>query len=304
MKTSSFPLVAISAITLFFGMGSALQADVIISWLTPLPGTNTVTYKQRLPDPFALTTYSGTEDNWIHLNGPFSTEHRNGGADGRIIMGGINAGGSDERHAFMRFNLSSMTGQFMSINSVTLRLFWHVTPTGTDTVQFFPVSAANAGWVEGNSLTGVDTIVAGESTWVNRNHPGTPWAGSNGASTPGVDYVNTVLASNTYGTSEVPGTAFDLVFTDPSIITSWMGGTNAGIYGRTIGQDDQAIFRSSEFAGYEPELIINYTPFSVLLPPPAVPEPSSFVLLSLGGIVTGLVAFRRRRQRFSAPNAA
>lgn len=218
-------------------------------------GGSIASYKQGANDPFTGVAYSGAEDLWLYNNGGTNGVNDNTGGDGRVIVGGI--GGTAYRHELMRFDLGSLAGRFTSINSATLRLYFNGANSNTGIVQVFAVAPANAGWVEGNGGTAVN----GVSCWSRRVYPSTTWAGSDGASTAGTDYVSTVLASTSYAAA-ASDQSFDLVLPDASIINTWLSGANAGLYLRTVLQNNQAIFYSSESASaaFRPELIINYNP--------------------------------------------
>lgn len=249
-------------------------------------GSLQATYKQGANDPFTGSAYAGNEDLWLFNNSGGATD-QNTGADGRVIIGGV--GGTSYRHELMRFNLSSLAGQFGTIDSATLRLFWNGANSNTGTVQVFAVSAANAGWVEGNSGTG-GPAPNGVSTWGHRIRTSQLWAGSPGASTAGTDYINTIIASAAYAAAPT-GQAFDLVFTDTSMINSWTGTPNAGLYLRTALQDNQAVFHASEStAAQRPELILGYSP---ALPEIVVEQPvgsdlaDGSALVAFGDVVAG-----------------
>ncbi|MEQ1749041.1 MAG: choice-of-anchor D domain-containing protein, partial [Prosthecobacter sp.] len=251
-------------------------------------------YQQGAADPFTGKPYTGMEDTWLFTNGPSTgTESRNTGADERIVAGGIPDG---PRHALLRFNVASLAGKFTSISKVTLRLYWRSNSAAfasvADTVQVFRVSAANKAWVEGNGFSG-DTASAGWSTWGHRLHATTPWAGSVGANTPGTDYASTPLGTRSYDLSEVAGDAFEVVFTDTSFISEWLAGNNSGLYLRTITENGQANFHSSEStnAALRPQLLIEYTPVTgseILVEQPAgIPLSDGVSSIDFGHLNTG-----------------
>ena len=117
----------------------------------------------------------------------------------------------------MRFDVTSLAGHFTTIKSATLRLF----PApfgilgvegGAGPVTVYRLAAANTGW--------------GGSTW-NQRVPGFEnWAGSAGASTPGIDFLTPSIAS---GGPEQGEAVHDLVFTDVSFIPNWVAGDNPGL---------------------------------------------------------------------------
>lgn len=287
------PRIFAGAIALVFSL-SALPLHAAI-----------VTYQNGSSN--ALTgTYSGTDDVMMMTNGGgfFNSSTDNFGLRSDMAVG--NTGGSAEhiRRDLVRFDVSSLTGQYSSINSATLRLYVTGAPAGTGTVNLFRLADANAGWVEGNdhSANGYSAADAGGSTWAYKiqgaypnEFSGTPWAGGgttgsvNGAAgVAGTDYFSTSIASIAY-TSATSGFV-DFVFNDPSLINTWVTGTNAGLLLRQLNEasvpgGNLINFHSSESltAGSRPELIIDYN---------AVPEPSRAFLSMLGAVA---LIFRRRR---------
>jgi hypothetical protein len=251
-----------------------------------------VSYQQGASTPFLGGAYSGNEDTMLARNNNFNgAADQNFGGRADFAVGG-RASDSFHRHSLIRFDVTSMAGEFSSIDAITLRLHFSVNSATftdkNDTIQVYQVASANTGWIEGN-LNG-STAAGGQSTWYHRNATTNNWAGSLGASTAGTDYVNTVLASTAFDRTELAGDVFDLVFTDTSFFANWVAGTNPGLFLRaqTGTQAAQVIFHSSEAgtAAFRPELIITYTP---------IPEPSTFALVISGGIAMELI--RRLRKR-------
>ena len=262
----------------------------------------TATYKEGSPDPFTALTYSGTSDTVLLTQGGNSTD--NLGLRGDFSAGRRDGSGGGTAHGLIRFNIASLTGQYASINSVTLRLYpdFVIVPANiTETLEVHRVTAADSGWVEGNgtSFTGFGPEDVGGSTWAFRvqgSSPGTgtPWAGSAGASTPGTDFNASVLASSIFNASTPLSTAYDVVFNDVSFLAAWAAGSNEGLLLKipndTTFTDRREIgFWSSEDTGLgganRPELIINYN---------SVPEPGVFGLL-----LVGAVSALSRKRRFA-----
>ncbi len=260
-----------------------LAAAILAVVATRAVRADVVTYQQGAPDPFTATNYTGEQDLWLYTNGTGGYDE-NTGADGRMIVGGTSA--ATPRHELMRWNLSSLAGRYTTITAVTLRLHWATATSGnTGTVQMYPLAAANAGWVEGVHGTGV-TAGANESCWEYKNYSTTNWAGSQGASTSGTDFLSTLLSSKAYVGTEAVGDTFDLPFGDPTAIIGWTtAAPNAGLFFRTAAETNQAIFDSNNAGSMQPQLIITYTP---------VPEPSTLVLTG-AALAAGVTARRRRR---------
>jgi hypothetical protein len=254
-----------------------------------------------LPAGAATTTLTATGDNTI-LNG--SLAGHNYGNFNPISSGKIN-NGIPNQSSILRFDVSTLAGIYTSIDAITLRLYyWDDTVAanfGTADVltNVHAITAANRAWIEGISAGAAQS---GESTWNNSAHGSTPWAGSAGLGTAGTDYDSTVLASHTLVAANRPaaGTVIDFSFTGDStaltaLIGAWMvdnvdnSRDNPGLLLRDPSpstQNSRNRFTASSTedanAALHPQLIVNYT---------AIPEPSSMLLLGLGG----LRMFRRRR---------
>jgi hypothetical protein len=250
-------------------------------------------------------TYTGAQDAGLFA----STPNTNYGAETFFDVGDAGQFGG-VRHAVVRFDISALAGQYNQINSITLNIFpSDVTDvlgpgTNTNTLQVFKVANANSGWTEGVNVG--TTALTGESTWNNRNHPSTAWAGSAGLGTAGTDYDSTALASAAW-TSATPvnnsgsplggGLTFGLnAAARKALIDQWTGaapGGNGGVFLRALNEPGtgggyyvQMRVRSSEFGtvNLRPELVIDYTP---------VPEPASMSLIALGAAM--LLGRRPRR---------
>ena len=194
---------------------------------------------------------------------------------------------SGAHRSILSFDVSALSGQYSSIDSVTLRLVssFDASSTTTLTTQVYAVTAANQNWVEGvgNCNSNQDP---GTTTWNEKQLGSTPWAGSGGLSTPGVDYDPTLLGSASF--TSVPdnlpnsGDVIDIVFTGSSaeltaLIDQWLvdnvdlARPNPGLLLfdpdgslNPTGPIERTLYHSRETAtpGFEPQLIVGYTPAS------------------------------------------
>jgi hypothetical protein len=198
------------------------------------------------------------------------------------------------RHELMRFDVSALSGKFAVIDGITLRLYpTIVTTNGSEAIQVFRVSTANQGWVEGTGSFAPfgDPPDTGQSTWQARVQGSQPWAGAEGASALPVDH-DVLLGAAPFDTSTQVGAAnpFDIVF-DPALVNAlvngWLSGNNAGLFLKTVTENDRHITFSSAEAldvAVHPELIISYRT--------QIPEPTAGLLLA--AITAPLLARRRR----------
>jgi hypothetical protein len=243
-----------------------------------------------------LNGYDGTSDNQLYIV-PTSagSENLNWGAWNQIY-------GSEattvQRRSNLAFDLSSLAGEV--VQDATLRLTQTfanniVAAENTD-LWLYQILPANAGWVQGNNLaTAAD---AGESTWANKAHPGTAWAGSAGLSTAGVDVSATPIYEGlgvyNFSTTNI-GTVFEISL-PADLVQSWIDNpsSNAGVQLRSgVAAGNYRYptgFASSEFVNlnattgdetWRPTLDITL-----------VPEPGTVGVLAIAGLA---LAARRRR---------
>lgn len=298
---SLLPKVAVASFLLATFAGPArLHADIVI-------------FQDGATTPFLGGTYSGTRDTMLYSNGGgyFNSTTDNRGIVPSFDVGNAGALGTDaNRRAIIKFDISSLAGQYTTINSVTLRLTASGNVAGSQTINLFRLADANANWAEGSGGGGATygPEDAGGSTWAYKlqdTYPnefsGTQWAGggttgsaNGGAGVAGVDYINSSLASFIYNTTNgASGQTVDFVFNDLSFINQWVTGTNAGLILRQAVENtstQQLVgFNSREATtqSLRPQLIINYTP---------VPEPGSWLLVACGFAVWASRTRRRPQQ--------
>jgi len=254
---------------------------------SPALGT-LVTYKTGYPDPFTGATYDGTEDTILYEGAP----NNNYGAHNiRFTVGASYVQGDwDRRRSPLRFDLSSLAGQYEAILSATLRI--QVEDPEVDaanTLKAYRFTDANVDWVEGSSL---GPAAAGESTWNYRQHPGTDnWLGTQAS-----DYVGGLgaqIASVAFDSTLAAGDWLELEFNDPSVIDDWVTGTNAGLLLRVVDETEPDASKISFFssdhatAALHPELVLDI----------AVPEPSMAVVFCGLVLAAGSLRSIARRRR-------
>lgn len=245
-----------------------------------------------------VTNYDGTSDNLLYyVPTTANSEHTNWGAWNQIY-------GSDAtavtRRSILAFDLSALQGQGLAVQSATLRLTQtfgnNTVATANSDFSLYEVLPANAGWAQGdNSATAAD---AGESTWNNKAHPDTAWAGSPGMSTPDVDYASTPVyfGDDVYNFAQSSiGTVFEITL-PADMVQAWIDNpaSNAGLLLRGDPANGNyrypTGFASSEFTTLGTGGVGNETWRPTLTV--VVPEPAGVGLLGAAGL---FLAGRRRR---------
>jgi len=173
--------------------------------------------------------------------------------------------------SLIRFNLSGLgCGR---VDSATLRLYkpkCSIQMVPVD-VHIYRVSDANAGWVEGTAECRAEPDA---STWDNLKQ-GQPWAGDNGCSREGADYLAPALDVQTAPVNRGQW----LEFTLPApLVQQWLDDPahNAGLYIRARNHGDKlgdhVYFYSSEHhSGKGPQLVITGTKSAAKTPRIAKP---------------------------------
>lgn len=237
-----------------------------------------------------LNGYTGASDNWLgsfdHPTAGF--RNLNFGADALGIGDGSSDGsGSDLRRPILRFDVSSLPGNaIITSATLTLRESFLGPSSGNFTFSVYQIANANAGWIEG---TGAYTLAAtGESTWNNKAHPSTPWAGSAGLSTAVTDYIAAAVGSGSFTRNDNVENSINISL-PTTLIDYWRTTANAGLLIRsdveaTLLQHNQG-FASGENATalFRPTLTVEF-----------IPEPSAAMLVGLGVVFLARVRNRMR----------
>ncbi|MCD4825545.1 MAG: PEP-CTERM sorting domain-containing protein [Phycisphaerae bacterium] len=219
--------------------------------------------------------YTGTEDALLLNQSGY--RDRNWGAYGEAVM-------RNTSHNLLRFDITSLGSvSNLDITGAEIELSYQSDSIGTGSmvVYMYEILPANAGWVEGRGV-GLD-VVSGESTWNNRQHSSTAWAGSAGCSTAGTDYNGTAV-----GTVTLTDNGANAIFTITNAamlntLEDWADGTatNAGFVIFTSSTSRVSFDTTDTSGGTAPKMTITYTP-----------EPATMALLALGLPL----ALRRKRR--------
>jgi MYXO-CTERM domain-containing protein len=238
----------------------------------------TITYQQGAAAVSAdaginLPSYTGTEDtmlwDWGFNQGTWSSY----GSDASIWT-------STAQTGLLRFDVSSLTGQYVSINSVKLVLNPNFVDGASGNTAIHRLAVANASWVAGGGAYPNTTITGGSSSWgeIHTSSPfncfgGNQWAGGacSGARVIGTDVESVPLASVAAGglTQGVPH-EFSLASTSldaTALIDDWTTGVNSGLAIINDGAPNlsNVDFDSaqSQSANLRPQLMIDFEPLPV-----------------------------------------
>ena len=195
-------------------------------------------------------------------------------ADGQLQVGAVPAAfgvGNGLTSTQLRFDVSSLTGLYTGVNSLTVRLV-HVAPTAvaSSTMEAHQLLAANTNWNNNGTFGTLDGA--------------NPWAGgASGALVPEVDYDTNLLASVAYSSDSAPGTVYDLVVSGAAakaLLDQWTGGQNYGLALLGVVPEGYALDNRIQFYATgtnAPKLIVNYLPVPV--PPTISQQPTNTTVL-------------------------
>ena len=224
---------------------------------TPTPGTTST--------PGAGIFIDGPGGNVNTAKDTLMSSHwptRNGGAHANFQLDG--APGAIQ-HVLLQFDLSSLSQEYVC-TSAKLYLYHSYDPEGggLNTGKVYRITAANWPWITG--VGNIDIARDGEPCWIAREADGnegikTPWAGSEGCSTRGVDYEPDPLGEWSFRSDSPIGTEI-VIELAPHKVQEWFGTPNAN-YGIILVTDDRtyhAHVGSAENpnANYRPKLIVTY----------------------------------------------
>lgn len=250
------------------GTASLIMALVMIAALAQCALAATAIFQD------GLNGYAGTEDNQI-LDPGTGFDDANVGGRNAIQLG--NGSPISTRRDLLRFDVTSLAGQFVSIDSASITLKKVNGPTGplsgVDDAEMYAISDNNADWIQGSSIF---VVTPGESSWNSKQHGTSTWIGDQPGDpfTSGGGGLLGALQDTVVGVSGNDPTStlytWDL---DPALVEQWITGINAGVLIKEaveldgIGSGTELLieFGSSEFgdpildAPQHPRLEINFT---------------------------------------------
>lgn len=138
---------------------------------------------------------------------------------------GTNDGGTFRRAVFM-FDLASAVPAGSTVTSATVTLRCNRVPAGS-APQSISLHRLLQAWGEGssNSFGGSGApATAGDATWVNRFHPGSPWSAPGGSFVASASAARTVAGVGTYEWSSTPALVADVQawVDDPASNHGWV----------------------------------------------------------------------------------
>lgn len=206
--------------------------------------------------------YGGDVDTGTDLLMSSNWATRNGGQHASFQLEGLPG---TIQHALLKFDLSPLPKSYHCIDA-KLYLYHDYSPEGSglNTGKVYSVTAANWLWIEGSG--DIDIAKQGEPCWNAREADGsggvqTPWAGSAGCSTAGIDYDAAPIGSWSFDADSPLGTEV-VIDLDTSVVEAWFGSPNSN-YGIILIADDNihsAHVGSAENANpdYRPKMVVRY----------------------------------------------
>jgi hypothetical protein len=184
---------------------------------------------------------------------------------------GLLASTNDEMRSLVAFDVSSLAGKSINSAQLRMRVLDGGNPTifnlATVTIGIYEILPANAGWQQ-NLAMSTSPTVGHYVTWNYKNQVAfdggpytgsTPWAGSAGLSTAGVDYNPTPLFTFQTDLTKVYG--YLTVDLPVALIDQWVTGANAGLIIKCspLPANDWAFMMSSRTgADNGPNLFVDY----------------------------------------------
>jgi len=245
-------------------------SDVALSpnqFLKPPAASGVVTFQE------GVDGYAGTRDTTLFENAP----DLNWGSTDRFEVGHTGSVANNQRHSLLGFDVTSLDGQFQSIDSATLHLYKTTDNddgSTTRTLGVYAIASANGDWQED------------QATWNYKVPTTQAWAGLPGLEMPTTDFDPILL-----DTVDLPGegqAGWVSLSLPTSLVTDWVAGNNNGLMLVLTSTDPSGFHRadlaSSEWATVtqRPMLEIQFT----------VPEPCSVLVWAT--VLLGLGVFGRR----------
>lgn len=263
----------IISVTIYF-----LLSGFILSF--NIANADTVFYKDGYLDPFTNSLYQGTKDTTIEaiaISWVGNNANQNfGGRESLAVGRNVQFGFYGPQRTLISFDISSIANRYAQINSITFRLFPSLVffpgSITSNVLSVYELTEANEGWVEGTEFESDlgEAPDIGMVTWNNKIEGAESWAGSIGASSPGIDYLDIVLAGSLFDNTTPVDVPYDLLISGQAahdLVELWLTSSNSGVI--LVANEDtyhshSTIIRfwSSESTNinYRPELIIDFVP--------------------------------------------
>ncbi len=241
----------------------------------------TVIFKEGVKNTVSGDVFQGTEDTYISglvISNMANESDQNFGKREELFLGrNVRFGLFGPRRVLIRYDLSEFSRHYLRINSITFRFYpKSVYFYGNTSCQFnvYQLTESNGNWIEGTGVSAEygDPPDSGMTTWNQKIQEEYNWAGEIGASTPGTDYLDAPIATNTFTKSTGTGleNPFDITIQGQSaqdLIEKW---TTGGSNGLTLISNDDTHHSDSQWIRFwssdaedallRPELIIDYIP--------------------------------------------
>ncbi len=218
---------------------------------TPAPETGTFTDGPGGDVNTATDTLISS--SWPTRNGGMHANFQLDGAPGAI------------QNALLKFDLSPLPKDAVCTGAkLYLYHSYDAEGAGWNTGKVYSIAAANWPWVAGSG--DIDIAREGEPCWKAREADGnegvkTPWAGSEGCSTPGMDYEASPIGEWSFRSDSPKGTEI-VIELNTSRVQEWFGSpnTNYGILLITDPNTYHAHVGSAQNPApeYRPKLVVTY----------------------------------------------
>lgn len=236
---------------------------------TASPTASSAALPTASPSPGALPT-SALATSGIYTDGTDGDVFTAKDLQISSVWSTLNGGGHNnfqfelKQRSLLEFDLSALPSN-TTCEQATLYLYHSYDPEHGRpvTITIYSIAAGNEAWLAGDN--DIDLADEGEACWDALAADGkggvlTPWAGSAGLSTQGVDYEPEPLGSFTFDPASPKGTEYAVAL-NAERVCGWTGenNTNHGIIMVTSANSGH-VAQSDHFTeSYRPKLVVQYT---------------------------------------------